>query len=224
MNIISLCDFTGVFVDPWSKTHKCYIFDIQHPEFKEVRPNVFTVPGKIEDNLSFINSIMEEGISFASGFPPCTDLAVSGAAHFENKRKDNPRFQEEAMELFLLCYNICKSTKAPFLIENPVSVAATMFRKPCFTFHPWEYGGYLPVDDKNPISDLIPPRDAYPKKTCLWTGNGFDMPIKRPVNKPEGYSPQHTKLGGKSLKTKNIRSATPRGFARAVYEKYAALE
>jgi hypothetical protein len=25
-------------------------------------------------------------------------------------------------------------------------------------------------------------------------------------------------LGGKSAKTKNIRSATPRGFARAVYE------
>jgi hypothetical protein len=30
-------------------------------------------------------------------------------------------------------------------------------------------------------------------------------------------SPQWGKLGGKSLKTKNIRSATPRGFARAVY-------
>jgi hypothetical protein len=26
------------------------------------------------------------------------------------------------------------------------------------------------------------------------------------------------KLGGKSMRTKNIRSATPRGFARAVYE------
>jgi hypothetical protein len=32
-----------------------------------------------------------------------------------------------------------------------------------------------------------------------------------------GSSLQHRKLGGKSLKTKNIRSATPRGFAKAVY-------
>ena len=31
-------------------------------------------------------------------------------------------------------------------------------------------------------------------------------------------SPQWGKLGGKSLRTKNIRSATPRGFARAVFE------
>jgi len=32
----------------------------------------------------------------------------------------------------------------------------------------------------------------------------------------DGYSDQFKKLGGKSLKTKNIRSATPRGFAKAV--------
>jgi len=31
------------------------------------------------------------------------------------------------------------------------------------------------------------------------------------------YSALHWKLGGKSLRTKNIRSATPRGFAQAVF-------
>jgi len=31
-----------------------------------------------------------------------------------------------------------------------------------------------------------------------------------------GKSTQWGKLGGKSVKTKNIRSATPRGFAKAV--------
>ena len=60
--------------------------------------------------------------------------------------------------------------------------------------------------------------DAYPKKTCLWTGNGFTMPWTDPVQPEDGHSRQHLKLGGKSAKTKNIRSATPRGFARAVYE------
>jgi len=44
------------------------------------------------------------------------------------------------------------------------------------------------------------------------------MPPKRPTEKPDGYSQQHLKLGGKSQRTKDIRSATPRGFARAVYE------
>ena len=43
------------------------------------------------------------------------------------------------------------------------------------------------------------------------------MPGKKYVHVDDGYSDQHKKLGGKSLKTKNIRSATPRGFAKAVF-------
>lgn len=220
MNVISLCDLTGNFVRPWSKEHKCYIFDIQHAKFEEKEPNIFTVPGKIQDNQELLDKLISEGVIFAAAFPPCTDLAVSGAAWFSKKRAINVNFQREAMDLFELCYRICESTGAPFFVENPVSVAASMFRKPNFSFHPWEYGKYLPEDDINPYSEIIPARDAYPKKTCLWSGNGFILPDKREVEKPVGYSPQHSKLGGKSLKTKNIRSATPRGFANAVFERY----
>ena len=51
----------------------------------------------------------------------------------------------------------------------------------------------------------------------------YDEDNKNPIYKEcgapiWGYSDQHKKLGGKSLKTKNIRSATPRGFAKAVFE------
>jgi hypothetical protein len=70
--------------------------------------------------------------------------------------------------------------------------------------------------------EIIAARDAYPKKTCLWTGGGFLLPPMKPVEVRPGYSDQHHKLGGKSIKTKNIRSATPRGFARAVFEMYGA--
>ena len=68
--------------------------------------------------------------------------------------------------------------------------------------------------------EYIAARDAYPKKTCLWSGGGFELPDKKPVDCKPGYSDMHKKLGGKSLKTKNIRSATPRGFAKAVFEAY----
>jgi hypothetical protein len=45
------------------------------------------------------------------------------------------------------------------------------------------------------------------------------MPDRKPVECDSfGSSTQHRKLGGKSMKTKNIRSATPRGFARAIFE------
>jgi hypothetical protein len=49
-------------------------------------------------------------------------------------------------------------------------------------------------------------------------GDGEREPTKIPTCKPTGYSTQHLKLGGKSQRTKDIRSATPRGFAKAVYE------
>jgi hypothetical protein len=108
--------------------------------------------------------------------------------------------------------------RCPWGAENPVSVLSTIWRKSDYTFHPYEYGGYLTDDDRHPIyPDYIKPRDAYPKKTCIWGGNGFVMPGKKKVDVQPGYSDQHKKLGGKSIKTKNIRSATPRGFARAVF-------
>ena len=44
------------------------------------------------------------------------------------------------------------------------------------------------------------------------------MPEPKPVGVVGGYSTQHLKLGGKSQRTKDIRSATPRGFAIAIYE------
>lgn len=155
---------------------------------------------------------------FVFGFPERTNLAVSGAAHFAKKRDDNPFFQEDAMILVRLVEYLGVKLKCPWALENPVSVISTMWRRPDYYFHPYEYGGYLPDDDIHPIyHEYIKPRDAYPKKTCIWSGNGFVMPKKMPVEVMPGYSDQHKKLGGKSLKTKNIRSATPRGFANAVY-------
>ena len=51
------------------------------------------------------------------------------------------------------------------------------------------------------------------------------MPAAKPVVCSDyygnGYSKPMMKLGGKSQKTKNIRSATPRGFAQAVFEANA---
>lgn len=177
-------------------------------------------------NIKFINAWIFNGyvpdlptpdIIFA--FPPCTDLAVSGAAHFARKRFENPTFQEEAVETARAAETLANKYDVPYMIENPVSVLSTFWRKPDFIFHPYEYGGYLKDSDIHPAyPDYIPAQDAYPKKTCLWVGNGFILPIKRPIAVPTGYSPQHSKLGGKSEKTKIIRSLTPRGFSRAVYE------
>jgi hypothetical protein len=113
-----------------------------------------------------------------------------------------------------------KGFAVPYMVENPVGRLSTIWRKPNHYFDPCDFGGYLSdVKAAHPrYPNIIPRFDAYTKRTCLWTGNGFIMPSPKPVKPISKDSPLHTKLGGKSLRTKNIRSETPRGFAHAVFE------
>lgn len=163
-------------------------------------------------------------VAFVAGFPVCTQLAVSGTSRWADKREKDPHFQAKAMELVHECRVVGELSGAPYFFENPVSAISSIYRKPDHTFHPYELGGYLPPDEEHPLyPEYFPPQDAYGKKTCLWTGNGFVMPEKIPVPLAEGQtdgqgqSKAHNMLGGKSERTKNIRSATPRGFAKAVF-------
>lgn len=211
--IIVLCDLNGIIGDPWRNSGYEVI------EVDPQRENNGTIIKMIP---TISKAIISGKVKFVCGFPPCTDVAVSGAAHFENKRNKDKHFQAKAALVAEQCRMIGEICQVPWFFENPVSVFASIFGKPQYIFHPWEFGGYLPDNDIHPeYPEYILPRDAYPKKTCLWSGGGFELPDKKPVEIADGYSLQHSKLGGKSLKTKNIRSATPRGFAKAIFEKYA---
>jgi hypothetical protein len=227
--VLSLYDFTGEALKPWAEAgYCCYAFDIQHPAIG--KRDTFEGGGYIEYiqldlwqwyNIKALhNWFKEENVVFGMAFPVCTDLAVSGAAHFARKRKADPEFQIRASNHARWCASLFEALDIPYFIENPVSRLATLWRKPNYSFHPYEYGEYIPdAEAEHPRwPDYIAPKDRYTKKTCLWTGGGFTMPPKRPTQKPDGYSQQHLKLGGKSQRTKDIRSATPRGFARAVFE------
>ena len=227
--VLSLYDFTGEALKPWAEAgYKCYAFDIQHPEIG--KRDTFEGGGYIEyiqmdlwnvDNITRMHKwFSEENVVFGMAFPVCTDLAVSGAAHFKAKAERDPEFQIKASNHARWCASLFEALEIPYFIENPVSRLSTLWRKPNHTFHPYEYGEYIPDSEaEHPRwPDYIAPKDAYTKKTCLWTGGGFRMPDRLPTCKPTGYSQQHLKLGGKSQRTKDIRSATPRGFARAVYE------
>lgn len=57
---------------------------------------------------------------------------------------------------------------------------STLWRKPDHYFDPYEYGGYLSQIEGS-YHPKMPYRNAYTKKTCLWTGNGFTMPDTKPV-------------------------------------------
>lgn len=224
-HVVCLYEKSGLSARPWAKhglTVFCY--DLQHKEItseKHGGGKIVFMPWDakcIEQNKSIIAKHRFYA-RMVLAFPPCTDLAVSGAAHFAAKSAKNPLYRAQAMQLVYTAKDIAEALGAPYAIENPVSVISTEWRKPDYTFHPYEYGGYLPENDVHPLyPEFIAPRDAYPKKTCYWTGNGFVMPPKKPIEPEPGYSRQHKLLGGKSAKTKNIRSCSPRGIAQAIYE------
>ena len=233
--ILSFYDMTGEMVRPWAEQGKtCICFDIQN----DGRVEEFASGGSIEYRYADLyprnayDDLIKSGefdyyedfnIEMVFGFPVCTDLAVSGAKHWEKKRKADPDFQEVAVSRALDIARFARIVKAPYMIENPVGAMSTLWRKPDLYFHPFEYGGYIPeYDAEHPRwPDYIAPRDAYRKKTGIWTGNGFRLPRRKAVDPVKadkfGMNRQFSKLGGKSAKTKNIRSATPRGFARAVW-------
>ena len=219
---VFLYDFTGLMAQPWlDDGYECWIFDGQHSpgvarDGNLVKVGMWFYPEGLEYQAATIKALVGDGVEMVFGFPECTHLAVSGAAHFASKLENDPDIQKNATELARLVEVVGNDFGCKWAAENPVSVLSTLWRKPDFSFHPWEFGGYLPEDDAHPIyPEYIKPRDAYPKKTCIWCGNGFIEPTKMPINVESGYSDQHKKLGGKSLKTKNIRSATPRGFSIA---------
>jgi hypothetical protein len=195
--VVSLFDRTGHMVAPWANAgFLCYCVDIQHPLGELREGNVVKVGADVRDWLPPYASIK---ILFA--FPPCTHVAISGARWFQDK---GIGALIDALQLFEAALRLAEWTQAPYLIENPVSTISTYWRKPDYTFDPCDYGGYLEI-----------PSDAYTKKTCLWTGNGFVMPHAKWVRPFEG-SKMHRLPPTKSRAA--LRSATPKGFAQAVFE------
>lgn len=237
--VLSFFDYTGHAVRPWAEAgYECLCFDIQHPQDNARTEyvgggSITYLYADLEYNSPDWHRIREmvEGrkIVFVFGFPPCDDLAVSGARHFAGKLRSDPQIQKRATSRAVTVENVADYLGAAYVVENPRSVLSTLWRRPDHKFDPCDYGGYLPDDDVHPRwPDYIAPRDAYTKDTWLWTSANFVMPQKRRVE-PEILertsrsgkvirgSRQFMKLGGKSLKTKNIRNETPRGFSIACF-------
>lgn len=195
ITVLSLFDKTGVMVKPWVEAgFSAICVDVQHEGWKTV--DGITKVGA--DLRTWEPPLYDYGIVFA--FPPCTHLANSGARWFKGK---GLRELAGAIELVAVAAEIAEDIGAPYMIENPVGTLATYWRKPDYSFDPYEFGGYLVLGG-----------DDYTKRTWLWTGNGFVFPPKRPVPPAQGSKMHFVPPGPERA---NIRSTTPEGFARAVY-------
>lgn len=79
-------------------------------------------------------------------FPPCTHLSSSGAAWFEQKRRDGR--QDMGVGFFKAFTALDHVPRVA--IENPVGIMSRIYRKPDQIIQPWMFG------------------DPYEKRTCLW--------------------------------------------------------
>lgn len=203
--IISLCDLTGNMVQPWVDAgYNAFLVDPQHGVTR-TEGAITKFAGTIEDALPAIGELIRaDGVAAVFGFPPCTDMAVSGARWFETKRAADKMFQAKAVMVAEQCRTIGRLSGAPWFVENPVSVLASAFGKPQHTFHPADYTAYEPGDN-------------YTKKTCLWAGGGFIMPQPAKDN-TLGAPDNRIHMAPPGPGRANFRSATPMGFAHAVFD------
>ena len=120
-------------------------------------------------------------------FPPCTDLASSGARWFKEKRTE----QRAAIRFVrrLLGWP-CPQVA----IENPIGVISSKIRKPDQIIQPWQFG------------------HGETKATCLWLRR---LPLLQPTEIVSGRIPRVWREPPSPDRWKN-RSRTYEGIARAM--------
>lgn len=158
--------------------------------------------------------LLKQNWDMVLAFPPCTHLAVSGAAHFAKKRADGR--QQQGIDFFMQFANLDHVPRVA--IENPVGIMSKIWRKPDQIIQPYQFG------------------ENASKKTCLWL-KGLPLLIEtcrvvgRFVHTPNGIKERfanqcdnygHDKTSP-SPQRSTIRSKTYEGIAKAMASQWSKL-
>jgi len=199
MKILVACEESqAVCIEFRKRGHEAYSCDILpcsggHPEWH------------IQDDVT--KYLFSEDWNLVIAFPPCTHLAVSGAAWFEQKRKDGR--QQQGIDFFMKFANYMGA----IAIENPVGIMSSHYRKPDQIIQPWMFG------------------DDASKKTCLWL-KGLPTLLPTHSSWKRIYSNQTAEgqnkvihegkwIGFNNPLTAKLRSKTYPGIARAMAEQWS---
>jgi hypothetical protein len=136
--------------------------------------------------------LLKEKWDLVIAFPPCTHLAVSGARHFEEKRKDGR--QQHGIDFFMKFTEL----KCPYAIENPIGIMSTFWRKPDQIIQPWQFG------------------HGETKATCLWINR---LNLLNPTDIVVGRDHRVWKMPP-SKDRGQLRSKTYAGIARAMADQW----
>lgn len=217
MNVLIACEESQrVCTEFRNKGHRAFSCDILecsggHPEWHIQGDCIPLLNGNCTFNTADTRTHTLRGSwDLIIAHPPCTDLAVSGARHFQQKQKDG-RQQKSIVFFMQLALANCDR----IAVENPVGVMSSFWRKPDQIIQPWQFG--------HPES----------KKTCLWLKG---LPMLKPTNICElpksGRWENQTEdgqnkliVGGKWIafndpRTAKERSKTYPGIAKAMAEQW----
>lgn len=195
MRVLIACEESGKVRDAFLKSgHDAWSCDI--------------IPTRSRPDRHFqcdVNLILLWQWDLMIAFPPCTDIAVSGAAWFKEKIADGR--QQRALDFVK---TLMDAPIPRIAIENPVSVISSKIRKPDQIIQPYHFG------------------HETTKTTCLWLKN---LPLLTPTNIVSKGERQvyasgksspiwHAKSGGGSGQK---RSVTYQGIADAMADQWGNL-
>lgn len=191
--ILSLFDYSGNWCQPYKDAgYDVYQVDIKHD---------LDILSLMPDEMPF------DAVYGILSAPPCTDFSGSGAQYWGIKDADGRT--QASLQLVDAVLNLVEVYDPHFwVLENPVGRLQKLrpqLGNPKY-FNPNEFAGWLETD---------PGRECYTKRTGLW--GKFNFPVKKPLP-ISSEANWIMKLGGKSERTKELRSMTPRGFSKAFYE------
>lgn len=195
MKVLIACEFSGTVRDAFLRRgHDAWSCDIIDSE--NGGPHY-----KID-----VREVLHLDWDLMVAHPPCTHLAVSGAAWFKFKEKE----QREAIDFFLTLAN---APIPQIALENPVGVLSSLVSPPTQIVQPYWFG------------------DEERKTTCLWLKS---LPSLVPTNRvepvlvtyPNGktYPRNHDHFVSKGQDRGRERSRMFPGMAEAMAEQWGSAQ
>jgi hypothetical protein len=180
MKILIACEFSGVVRNAFkNKGHNavsCDLIPSEQPGF-HLQKNVL--------------SHLSDGWDMMLAFPPCTYLCRSGARWWSQRKSEQIAAIDFIKTLSRVSIN-------KWMIENPIGILSTVWRKPDQIIQPWMFG------------------HGETKATCLWLKN---LPKLKPTNIVSGRKPKIHYCAPGPERAKN-RSRWLPGIAKAMAEQW----
>lgn len=182
MRVLVACEFSGIVRDAFIRLgHDAMSCDLLPTE----------APGP--HYQGDVRNVLHYPWDLMIAHPPCTDLSVSGARHFEAKRMGGR--QQASASFFMM---LAKADIPRICIENPVCIMSSLWRRPDQVIQPWQFG------------------HGETKATCLWLKG---LPLLTPTSIVEGREARVHRMSPGPDRWKE-RSRTFQGIAEAMASQW----